>query len=78
MLDTFHDHRRAYSFLSNPLGVQADALWTEGQDNGFDFSFDTVWDTAAKRTPQGYVVWMSIPFRSLRFTDANRKAGASS
>ncbi len=71
MLDTFHDHRRAYSFLSNPLGVQADALWTEGQEQGFDFSFDTVWDSAAKRTPQGYVVWMAIPFRSLRFTSAN-------
>ncbi len=65
MLDTFHDHRRAYAFLANPLGVQADALWTEGQD--FDFSFDTVWDSDAKLTDQGYVVWMSIPFRSLRF-----------
>jgi hypothetical protein len=65
MLDTFHDHRRAYAFLANPLGVQADALWTEGQD--FDFSFDTVWDSDAKVTDQGYVVWMSIPFRSLRF-----------
>ena len=70
-LDTFLDHRRAYSFLVNPLGVQADALWTEGQDNGFDFSFDTVWDSAGQRTPQGYVAWMAIPFRSLRFTSAN-------
>ena len=65
MLDTFHDHRRAYSFLSNPLGVQADALWTEG--DAFDFSFDTVWDSQAKITDHGYVVWMAIPFRSLRF-----------
>ena len=48
MLDTFHDHRRAYAFFSNPLGVQADALWTEGQD--FDFSFDTVFNTEAKIT----------------------------
>ena len=71
MLDTFHDHRRAYSFLSNPLGVQADALWTEGQQQGFDFSFDTVWDSAGRRTPQGYVVWMAIPFRSLRFTSTD-------
>src|SRR5205085_4506412 len=30
MLDTFHDHRRAYAFFVNPLGVQADALWAEG------------------------------------------------
>ncbi|MGH9538414.1 MAG: DUF5916 domain-containing protein [Terriglobales bacterium] len=65
MLDTFHDHRRAYAFFSNPLGVQADALWTEGQD--FDFSFDTVFDTDARITPQGFVVRIAIPFRSLRF-----------
>jgi hypothetical protein len=65
MLDTFHDHRRAYSFLVNPLGVQADALWTEGEN--FDFSFDTIWESQAKLTKQGYVVWMAIPFRSLRF-----------
>jgi hypothetical protein len=65
MLDTFHDHRRAYAFISNPAGVQSDAIWTEGQN--FDFSFDTVWDSASKQTEQGFVVWMAIPFRSLRF-----------
>ena len=65
MLDTFHDHRRAYAFFSNPLGVQADALWTEGQ--GFDPSFDTVFNTEAKLTPEGFVVRFAIPFRSLRF-----------
>jgi hypothetical protein len=65
MLDTFHDHRRAYAFFSNPLAVQADALWTEGQE--WDFSFDTVFNTEAKLTPEGFVVMMAIPFRSLRF-----------
>ncbi len=65
MLDTFHDHRRAYAFFSNALGVQADALWTEGQ--GFDLSFDTVFSTEAKLTPEGFVVRFAIPFRSLRF-----------
>ena len=65
LLDTFHDHRRAYAFFSNAMGVQADALWTEGQD--FDMSFDTVFDTEAKITPQGFVIKMAIPFRSLRF-----------
>ena len=66
MLDTFNDHRRAYAFLANPLGVQADALWTEGQD--FDFSFDTLWKSQGKLTDRGFVVWMAIPFRSLRFS----------
>jgi hypothetical protein len=65
MLDTFHDHRWANAFFSNPWGVQADALWTEGQD--FDMSFDTVFDSEAKITPQRFLVKMAIPFRSLRF-----------
>jgi hypothetical protein len=69
MLDTFADHRRAYAFFVNPMGVQADALWSEGPEEelNWDFSFDTVWNSAGKVTDQGYVVWMSIPFRSLRF-----------
>ena len=71
MLDTFHDHRHAYSFVANPLGVQADSIWTEGQD--FDLSFDTVWNSAGKVTNQGFVVWFAIPFRSLRFTSSDPK-----
>ena len=67
MLDTFNDERRAYAFICNPLGIQSDALWTEGP--GFDFSFDTVWDSEGQLTDRGYVVWMAIPFRSLRFSD---------
>lgn len=65
-LDTFHDQRRAYVFTANPLGVQADGIVTEGQDQ--DFSFDTLWFAEGRLTPFGYVVKMTIPFRSLRFT----------
>jgi hypothetical protein len=75
ILDTFHDKRRAYAFQTNPLGVQWDAIWTEeahedstGNIVNFDTSFDTVWDSRGKLTPQGYVVWMAIPFKSLRFS----------
>lgn len=71
MLDTFHDRRRAYGFFSNPLGVQSDTIWTEGQE--FDDSFDTIWKSEGKLTAQGYVVWMSIPFRSLRFASSDPK-----
>lgn len=65
MLDTYHDERRAFLFKSNPLGVQADALYTEQQ--GSDYSFDTVWDTWGKRLPDGYAIMMRIPFASLSF-----------
>lgn len=68
MLDTFHDQRRAFVFQSNPLGIQADALYSE--QTGYDFSFDTVWDTWGRRTPWGYVVMMRIPFASMYFKDA--------
>jgi hypothetical protein len=73
MLDTFHDQRHAYAFFSNPLGVQADAFFTEGPDPdvSFDMSFDTVWNSAGRLTDRGYVTWMAIPFRSLRFASSD-------
>lgn len=71
MLDTFHDRRRAYAFQTTPLGVQWDAIWTEASreevSGNFDTSFDTVWDSRGKVTERGYVVWIAIPFKSLRF-----------
>src|SRR5262249_28743702 len=57
-------------FAANPLGVQADGLWTEGSNNNPDNSWDTVWDSQGKLTPKGYIVWERIPFRSLRFHSA--------
>ncbi|HKU26276.1 MAG TPA: DUF5916 domain-containing protein, partial [Candidatus Sulfotelmatobacter sp.] len=73
ILDTFHDRRRAYAFQTTPLGVQWDAIWTEAsreeQTQGhFDQSFDTVWDSKGKLTSKGFVVWIAIPFKSLRFS----------
>jgi hypothetical protein len=76
MLDTFRDQRRAYAFQANPLGVQWDAIYTESSENNasilgdythFDSSFDTLWYSHGKLTSRGYVVWMAIPFKSLRF-----------
>lgn len=66
LLDTFHDFHRAYYFGANPLGFQADAIYTEGQ--GYDFSFDTLWKSEGRLTKDGYIVWFSIPFKSLRFS----------
>lgn len=73
MLDTFHDQRRAYSFVTNPLGIQLDRLYAEGQ--GFDDSFDTLWQSEGKVNDHGYVVWMAIPFRSLRFPRSGQTWG---
>ncbi len=69
-LDTFHEHHRMYEFQVNPLGVQGDGIDDETNNNE-DFTFDTVWDSRGRITDQGYVVWMAIPFKSLRFYNAD-------
>jgi uncharacterized protein DUF5916 len=67
-LDTFRDRRHAYAFEANPLGLQRDALINEGQRT--DYTFDTLWQSEGRLTERGYVVWMAIPFKSLRFSNA--------
>ena len=64
MLDTFHDRQRSYLFAVNALGIQADALSSEGRDD--DYSFDTVWRANGRLLPDGYTVLIAIPFKSLR------------
>lgn len=73
-LDTFHDERRAYVFTCNPLGVQMDGRWSEGRSGGnFDSSFDALWHSRGQITDRGYVVWMEIPLKSLRFPAAQEQ-----
>ena len=64
-IDTFRDLKHAYGFQVNAYGVQTEGTYTEGQ--GWDLSWDTVWQSEATRTPNGYVVLFKIPFKSLRF-----------
>ncbi len=64
-LDTYHDHQRSYEFFVNPLGVQADGTETDGSND--DYSFDTLWYSEGRLTPDGFIAMMSLPFKSLRF-----------
>lgn len=68
-LDTFLDHQHAYIFGTNPLGVQLEGTVIEGHDA--DFKFDTLWYSKGRLTEKGYVVWMAIPFSSVRFRNAS-------
>jgi hypothetical protein len=71
-IDTFRDLNHAYGFQVNAYGVQTDGTYTEGQ--GWDLSWDTVWQSDAGPTKGGYVALFKIPFKSLRFpaTDAQQ------
>ena len=74
LLDPFQDRRLGVVFRVNPAGVQADAAWSEA--NGTDYSYDTVWDSEGRVTPEGWMALIAIPFRSLRFHVDNPNWGA--
>ncbi|MEP6733502.1 MAG: carbohydrate binding family 9 domain-containing protein [bacterium] len=78
-LDTFHELNRAFVFIVNPLGVQADGTKSEG--GGFipgsnvgpgqnDLSADFLWQSRGRLTDWGYEVEVRIPFASLRYPSA--------
>lgn len=66
MIDTFNDERRGFQFRVNPLGVQADAIFSE-QDGIEDFSWDMIWDAVGRITADGYIVEIAFPLKQLRF-----------
>ena len=71
VLDAFNDERRGFQFRVNPLGVQADANFSELE--GYeDFSWDAIWASAGTIADWGYAVEMAIPFNQLRFARTDR------
>ena len=89
LLGTFNDGRQATVFAVNPLGVQADGTITESnsrQSASFgggtlardptDASSDYVFQSSGHVTPEGYVVEVRIPFKSLKYQSADEQTWA--
>ncbi len=79
-LDPFNDQRRAFQFGVSALGVQSDAVLSQGGSGNpnqgpsaipIDPSWDAIWTSAGSITESGFVVEASIPFRSLRFPNGS-------
>ena len=68
VLDTFHDHRNAFMFRTNPLGTQYDALITD-EGNTLNENWDEKWDVAVQISPAGWMAEIAIPFKSLRVSE---------
>ena len=66
VIDSYNDERRAFEFFSNPLGSQMD-LTNDDVNRQEDDSWDAIWDSAGRITPDGYIVEMEIPLSQLRF-----------
>ncbi|MDQ2922342.1 MAG: carbohydrate binding family 9 domain-containing protein, partial [Acidobacteriota bacterium] len=65
VLDTYNDHRNAFLFATNPLGVRFDQRITdEGRD--VDLNWDGEWEVSARRTSAGWTANIKIPFKTLR------------
>lgn len=73
-LDTFAERRRAFTFMLNPIGIQADFMrMEEGGNDNMDDSWDTFFYSDGQIDDQGYTVEAAIPFKSLRFPDEDPK-----
>jgi hypothetical protein len=65
-LDTCHDRRHSVFFFINPAGIQQEGTFMEGEEEP-DFSWDTIWNSDARVLKQGWIGYISVPFKSLRF-----------
>src|SRR5437868_5957916 len=84
LLGTFHDHRQAYVFAVNPLGVQMDGTiveqgqtltgtWTPTLSGRVapDLSQDFVFTSKGRLTDYGYEIEVRIPLKTLKYQSAD-------
>lgn len=64
--DPRHDHLTAYTFESNPSGVQSDMTWFDDTRSSSDY--DAVWEVQTERTAAGWTAEFRIPFSQMRFS----------
>src|SRR5688572_9506946 len=64
--DPRHDHLTAYTFDSNPSGVQGDMMWFDDSRSSTDY--DAVWEVRTRLHKDGWSAEFRIPFSQLRFS----------
>jgi hypothetical protein len=70
MIDSYHDHRTAFGFDVNPVGVRRDEVKIIDED---DNSWAPVWDVASSVDGEGWTAEYRIPFSQLRFSGAREQ-----
>ena len=74
LIDSFHDHRNAFLFATNPRGTQYDALIiNEGEETNEDW--DEAWRVASHVNDEGWSAEVEIPFEILRMRASNTQIG---
>ena len=67
IIDSLHDGLGGYSLSVNPAGARRDNHLSL---NGGNVDWDAVWDVGTRRTEEGWIAEYSIPFKTLRFSNA--------
>ena len=81
ILDTFHDRRSGYMFVTSPLGAkleqqvseEGEGGWRGSNTSNINVNWDGVWDVVARRTTDGWVAEIAIPMVTLRFPKAEEQ-----
>jgi hypothetical protein len=69
IVDSYFDHRSAYEFAVNPVGVKRDRYYFN--DGPSDESWDAVWDVEVAQDEEGWRAEFRIPFSQLRFNNTD-------
>jgi uncharacterized protein DUF5916/cellulose/xylan binding protein with CBM9 domain len=72
LLDTTYDRRSGYYFITNALGTQADGRVAD-DGRTIEESWDAPWQSAARRSDDGWSAEFSIPLSSLRYAAGDRQ-----
>jgi len=66
LLDSYYDHRTAFSFAVNAAGVKGDEIISDN-GQGRDQNWDPIWYVRAAVDEKGWTAEMRIPLSQLRF-----------
>ncbi|MEO0292847.1 MAG: DUF5916 domain-containing protein [candidate division WOR-3 bacterium] len=72
LIDPYGDLKDAYEVLSNPMGVQVDAIM-KTDEGGDDLSYDADWNVSTKIFDKFWIAEFAIPFSSLKFEGEGEK-----
>ena len=68
IIDTLHDQRSGFTFITNPEGAKRDSqMFNDNQTNA---DWDGVWDVKVQKTREGFIAEFVIPFKTVRFSGA--------
>lgn len=71
-IDSYHDHRTAFSFTASVSGTQGDEFVSNDGDN-WDGNWDPVWEHKTQIDDQGWTAEVRIPLSQLRYNNRDEQ-----